>query len=271
MPVVEVNGINLFYEEYGRGDPLLMIPGLGMEHREYSRLAGRLEPHCRIIALDNRGAGQSDKPEGAYTVEMLADDAAGLLDRLGLERSSIFGISFGAKVAQMLALRRPGLVDRLILGCTYFSGAIEKVKMPEESFKVMKGPGGTKEQVARRAFSIALSERFVRQSPEVFEQLVRWRIERPIIYRGYFGQLRAILAFDIEDRVGTISNDTLILHGSEDRIVPVARAHELQAVLRNSKVEILQGAGHLFFIEQPERTAELMVEFLRARAQTATA
>ena len=265
MPFAEVCGINLFYEESGQGEPLLMIPGLGMDHREYSRLASRLEPHCRILAFDNRGAGQSDKPKGPYSVEMLAEDAAGLLDGLGVKRISVFGISFGAKIAQMLALQRPDLVDRLILGCAYFSGAIEKVKMPPESFKAMKGPGGTKEEVARRVYSLALSEQFVRERPEVFEKLVRWRIAHPIIYRGYFGQLKAILAFDIEDRVGTISNDTLILHGSEDRIVPVERAHELQAALRSSKVEILEGASHLFFIEQPERTAELMVEFLGSR------
>ncbi|MFH1435166.1 MAG: alpha/beta hydrolase [Pseudomonadota bacterium] len=268
MPVAEVNGISLFYEESGQGEPLLMIPGLGMEHREYSWLAAGLEPHCRILAFDNRGAGQSDKPKGPYSVEMLADDAAGLLDVLGAGRTSVFGISFGAKIAQMLALRRPDLVDRLILGCSYFSGAIEKVKMPPESFQAMKGPGGTREEVARRVFSIALSERFVLERPEVFEQLVRWRIERPIIYRGYFGQLKAILAFDIEDRVGTISNDTLILHGSEDRIVPVQRAHDLHAALRNSTVEILEGAGHLFFIEQPERTAGLMVDFLASSSSS---
>ena len=108
---VHINGIDLYYEERGSGPPLLIIPPLSSTGFTITAL----EPHFRIITFDNRGAGRSSVPPGPYTTRLMADDAAALLEHLGVERAHVFGFSLGAEIAQELALAYPERVDRLVL------------------------------------------------------------------------------------------------------------------------------------------------------------
>ena len=118
MPFADVNGIRLYHEAFGEGPPLLLILGLGADISEYSALIQQLGRHCRVIAFDNRGAGRSDKPDSAYTIELMAGDAAGLMAAVGLSHASVLGISLGGRIAIELALGHPERVGRLILVST---------------------------------------------------------------------------------------------------------------------------------------------------------
>src|SRR5919204_2765547 len=119
MPKVLVNGINLHYIEAGRGDPLLLIMGFGGDHLAWAFQTPVFAQSHRVIAFDNRGVGQSDVPDVPYTTRMMADDAAGLLDALGIERAHVIGVSIGGMIAQELALNHPRRVRSLQLHCTY--------------------------------------------------------------------------------------------------------------------------------------------------------
>src|SRR5438552_14733086 len=108
MPKVRVNGINLYYIEAGRGDPLLLIMGFGGDHLAWAFQTPVFAQRYRVIAFDNRGAGQSDAPDVPYTTRMMAEDAVGLLDALRIERAHVLGVSMGARTPRRAPRNLPG-------------------------------------------------------------------------------------------------------------------------------------------------------------------
>ena len=119
MPKVKVNGIELNYVESGSGDPLLLIMGFGGDHLAWVFQVPAFSGKYRVISFDNRGAGQSSVPDAPYSTRMMADDAVGLLDALGVERAHVLGVSMGGMIAQEVALNHPRRVRSLQLHCTY--------------------------------------------------------------------------------------------------------------------------------------------------------
>jgi 3-oxoadipate enol-lactonase len=118
MPTADANGIRIHYEVHGEGRPLLLILGLGADVSEYTALIDQLAARSRVIAFDNRGAGRTDKPDAPYSIELMAADALGVMDALGVTRADVLGISLGGRIALELALGHPERVERLILVST---------------------------------------------------------------------------------------------------------------------------------------------------------
>jgi len=118
MPTAKVDDISVYYETLGEGEALLLIMGYGSYSGHWFRLIPSLSNDYRVVAFDNRGTGQSDKPDIPYTIEMMAGDATGLLEAIGIDAAHVFGVSMGGMIAQEFALRYPGKVISLILGCT---------------------------------------------------------------------------------------------------------------------------------------------------------
>src|SRR5262245_11374375 len=140
MPKLEVADIKVHYEVYGSGERLLMFMGLGgSPGAGYPGLVQELAKSFRTITFDNRGTGQTDKPDKPYSVEMFADDAAGVLDGLKVPRAHVFGVSMGGMIAQEFALRHPSRTGSLTLGCTTAGGS-HSVPPPPESLKVLTAP-----------------------------------------------------------------------------------------------------------------------------------
>ena len=118
MAMTRVGNVNLYCEEWGSGEPLLLIMGMGANATDWEPQIQTLRKEHRLIAFDNRGSGRSDRPDEPVTMERLADDAVALLDSFGVERCHIFGMSMGGMIAQELALRHPQRLLTLILGAT---------------------------------------------------------------------------------------------------------------------------------------------------------
>src|SRR4030042_1358651 len=118
MPKASVNGIRIYYEVYGQGEPLLLIMGLGASTMGWQSQTPTFSQHLRVIAYDNRDAGRSAKAEAGYSIADMADDAAGLLGQLGIDAAHVYGVSMGGMIAQELALRHTERVRSLVLGCT---------------------------------------------------------------------------------------------------------------------------------------------------------
>ena len=227
MPSVQVNDIELYYESHGAGDPLVLIGGVGLSVADLRALIEKLAAAgYRVIAADNRGAGRSAKPAGPYTIRQMAEDTAGLLTRLGIERAHLLGISMGGRIALSLALDHPKLVDHLILAST-------GPRTPGRRWRVRLGMAVSRLPVLRG------------ENPP------------PHALRAQF---QASGSYDATARLGEITQPTLIVHGRADRIAPLALAREMHNAIPGSRLAQLAG-GHLISL-LPQRQRQFVAAVL---------
>lgn len=265
MPTVQANGINIYYEVTGSGRPVVLIAGLGYGMWFWHKIIPGLSEHFQVIAYDNRGAGQTDKPEGAYSVQMMAADCAGLLDALNVRDAIILGHSMGGFIAQQLALTRPDLVGWLVLAATNFGGP-QHVPVTPAAMAVMLDRSGDPLDVIRRGISVASAPGFAEGHPEVVEELVRYRLTNPVPPAQYQSQMGVGLGLLTQEaafqgKLKAVTAPTLILFGEHDQVVPTANADLLRAEISNSQVVILPGVGHIFPIESPAATIDTITCF----------
>jgi 3-oxoadipate enol-lactonase len=265
MPTVSANGVRLFYEETGAPDApsLVLIMGWGGDHTAWAFQVPALAVDHRVIALDNRGVGQSDVPEGPYTIPGMAADVVGLMDALGLARAHICGASMGGMIAQELALRHPARVRTLQLHCT--APIIDAYGHFLIDTLVAVKARGDREENVRAVMPWLLCRKTMVERPD----FIRFWIERALAYpypTGYEGLARqadAIRAHDTTARLGEIRVPTLLTTGAEDILVPPASSRELHARIPGAELVTIPDAGHLHFIEQMERFNAVCLEFLR--------
>ena len=266
MPRVEVNGVGINYEEHGSGPPVVMIGGLGADTYLWSKQVPQFKKRFRVVVFDNRGTGESDKPDEPYSIPMFAADTAGLMRTLGIERAHVVGASLGGLIAQELALTHPEMVDRLVLVCTSFNGP-KSVRPSLWSlipilFAVRRT--GNPEADIRRSFAVFTSARWIAENPREVDEFVAWRVAHPQPPFAFKRQRQSIRGFTTEDRLGGITAPTLIVQGDSDRVVPVANARLLAERIPGSRVVILKDSGHACSFDQRERFNETVLEFLAA-------
>jgi 3-oxoadipate enol-lactonase len=233
VPLITVNDVGLYYESRGSGAPLVVLGGLGLDVSEMGRLTGPLASRFRVIAVDNRGVGRSAKPAGPYSIEQMAADVAGLMDRLDLSSAHVLGISMGGRIAMALALAQPGRVNRLVLVAT--------------------SPRAAGARWLVRAGMLAADL-----------PLLRGRHRQP--RHAMKAQFDATSRFDCTARLSQIGAPALIVHGTSDRIAPVALARQMHALIPGSRLVLIDG-GHLApLLTQHERLVSETVAFLAATA-----
>lgn len=266
--MIEVGGRELHVERRGAGEPLLLIPGLSLHTAHWGE--SFLEALARdfdVIAFDHRGTGRSARAEEAFNLVELAGDAAGVLAALGVESAHVLGISMGGMVAQELALDRPELVRTLTLGATFFGGEAAIMPAPEVMQSISDAVlSGDREQAIANGYEVSLSARH-RADPANWERFRAVSVDRPVPVQVTLMQLQAVQAFDAADRVPTLDVPTLVIHGSEDHMLDVRNGELLAEAIPGARLEILEDVGHMFFWEEPARSAELVREHaLGARA-----
>lgn len=259
------DGTELAVTVAGTGPPLLLIPGLGATRVVFDPLLPLLTPHFRTAVYDQRGIGASQAHPGPFTTEQLGDDGVAVLDGLRIDRATVLGASFGGMVAQQLAVRHPGRVSALVLAATG-PGSAHLVRRPDRAASdALLGRGArTPEDAYRIACTVLYSRAFQEEHADIIEQQVRDRARRPIDPRAFRAQLAASRAHDAWDKLPSITCPTLVMHGSDDAVMPLANAELLAARIPGAVLEVFDGAGHLFFHEQPERTAEAVTAFVAA-------
>jgi len=261
MPKVAVNGINLFYEVEGKGEPLLLIYGLAGRGNGWKFQVEGLSPHFQTIAFDNRGVGETDQPEAPYSLAQMADDAAGLLDALGVESACVFGISMGGMIAQELVLRHPQRVRKLALGCTH-PGIKHCVPSPAWVTEIFKSlPGKPREQVVRECVPFNYSPYTQQHRPELIESLVPLFVDNRQRLHGYVNQINAVWAFDAFDRLPQIAVPTLVTTGTDDVLVPPGNSKRIAERIPNARLIEFSEAGHLFFIEKADEVNRTLLDF----------
>ena len=249
--------MNIKWESQGEGSPLLLIQGLGYGRWGWEPIVPGLATRHRVVVFDNRGIGESDKPEGPYTAAQMAGDALQVLDEAGIDRAHVLGASLGGMIAQELAVAAPERVDRLILCCTT-PGGPTTMPMPEVTMRLFaEAPSLAPEVALRRFIENALGED---PSAELVDELLARRVANPPDPAGWQAQAAAGMTFQGID--GEINAPLLILAGTADNVVDYRNAGVLAARSVGARVELLEGAGHLFFWEQPEESVRIINEFL---------
>jgi pimeloyl-ACP methyl ester carboxylesterase len=258
---------------YERGGPerppLLLIRGLGRTAEHWSpAFLSALDPHFRVLLMDNRGVGRSSVPRPPYRTRDMADDAAAVLDAFGVDRAHVFGISLGGMIAQELALRHPSRVERLVLGCTRAGGKLSPRMSVRAALGLVWPMRLPVEAAVRETARVVLSERFFREHPEVVDDWVRLVREYPLQKRGVIGQLLAGARHDTSSRLGKLSIPTLVLSGDADLLIDIENSRRLARALPDAGLAILAGAGHDFPTEEPQATAQAVTEFLFQRSSS---
>lgn len=267
MPKNKVNDIEIYYETTGSGEPLVLISGLGYPLWQWHKIVPYLSEHFQVITFDNRGAGQTDKPAGPYTSQMLAADTAGLLDALDIEKATVMGHSMGGFIAQAMALDFPEKVSRLILCSTNFGGP-RHVPVSAEAFAVLTDT--TTDPLTRftNGLKVSTAPGWADTNPDFVKEWVEWRVANPMDVDAYQSQLAIGLALISEDaafehKLPNISVPTLILFGAHDKVVPPENAELLAKQIRGSRIAILPDAGHFFPIEAPEAASQVVIDFIK--------
>lgn len=261
LEYADTPGGRLAYVRRGSGEPLLLIQGISGHHRVWGEpFLAALAEHFDVVAFDQRGIGESARVDEQFTLVDLADDAVAVLDHLGWESAHVLGFSMGGAIAQELVLGHPERVRRLVLGSTSPG--------PGDSVGVaVGGPGiaafgeavasGDPAVAARIMWSANVSAAFgaVPGHFEEFEKESRSiRVPGPVVVM----QVTAAFAHDAADRLPDVTTPTLVVHGSEDAIMLPTAGEWLASLIPDAKLELIEGAGHLFFWEQPDRVADVV-------------
>ncbi|HKZ07809.1 MAG TPA: alpha/beta fold hydrolase [Methylomirabilota bacterium] len=268
MPRVTVNGIGLFYQDLGAPDaePVVLIMGWGGDHTAWAFQMPALAAAYRVIAPDNRGAGQTDQPDAPYSIAGMADDVAALLDRLGVTRAHVCGASMGGMIAQELALRHPGRVRTLQLHCTLARPDAYGTHLVETLLRVRARED--REEWARAMLPWIISRKTARERPDFVQLMIQRALDNPYptSLAGLRRQAEAIGGHDTLERLGSIRVPTLITVGSDDILVPPSFSREILARISGADFALIPDAGHVHFLEQPQAFNEAMVRFLSKHA-----
>lgn len=263
MPFVRASdGVRLHYSVTGRrgGPPVLLIQGLGADKTLWNMQRLALAPWYHTIALDNRGAGRSDKPYGAYTLEQMADDAAIVLDDAGVDRAHVVGASMGGAIAQLMTLRHSHRLRSLILACTacHHHPWREELLAEWGELARTKGMGAVTSQAARWMIGPRSFRRF---SPAV-GILGPLAFQRPP--HAFAAQVDAILSVDdsIRERLTKVKVPTMVMVGNQDILTPRGDAEELAERIPGAELVVISGAAHGFMIEHATTFNRVMLDFL---------
>jgi len=268
MPSVEVRGTELHYERAGSGEPLLLIQGMSGTHVSWGEpFRSALEESFDVVAFDNRGIGLSARISEPFTIAELAEDTAALLAALEIESAHVVGISMGGMIAQELALAHEERLRSLTLGCTYCGGEGSRLMPRANAEKLAAGmASGDRDQAIRAGYEVNLSPAF-RADEDAYAAFHAMAIEVPAARKVIELQLQAIFGHDTSGRLGEISTPTLIIHGTVDGVLPFSNGEQIAALMPHARFEALEDVGHMFWWEQPQRSAEL----IREHALAATA
>src|SRR5882757_1634736 len=254
MPKVQVGDVNLNYDLHGKGEPLLMIMGLGASSAAWDpELVEDLARTFRVITFDNRGTGQSDKPDAPYSIEMFADDAASLLDKLDVPRAHIFGVSMGGMIAQEFALRHPERTATLTLGCTT-AGGKNSVPPPPESLKILTAPraGVSPEDIIRRGWPLGYTPKYIAEHRDALEAAIPRVLKYPTPPYAFQRQFEGTNTLKTHDRLPQIKAPTLVVTGAQDVLIPAKNSEIIAAQIPGAKLHIIPDAGHAFMDAREE-------------------
>ena len=264
MPIEKLNGIDLYYEVHGSGEPLLLIMGFGAQSFQWYEQVPVLSKEYQVIIFDNRGVGNSERPNYPYTMKHFVDDISALLDFLKIDSAHICGISMGGMIALQFVLAHPERVKRLIILATSYIGAdvgllVRFIAMGESAPVEVRAKG-----TLQLLFSKPYQEK-VLQDEALWKEFLRRFTENPTTLQDHKNQANAISQHDVRDRLPEIQKPTLIMVGTNDALLPPRNSRRIAKGITNSELVILSGPGHGLIVEAADEVNAKILEFLQKK------
>ncbi|HKE59318.1 MAG TPA: alpha/beta hydrolase [Pyrinomonadaceae bacterium] len=264
MPKIKANNITINYEQQGSGEPLLLIPYLAADNACYAFQVPEYAKHFTCITLDLRGTGESDKPEGAHSTELYADDVARFMEALGLQRAHVAGVSLGAAAGMWLAAKYPDKVKSLSLHSAW-TKTDAFLKVVVSGWQVTaQALNSMPETIINAIFPWCLTPELYEAKPDYIQALsdfVRSRPEQPVA--AFIQQSNAVVAHDVEAQLGRITAPTQITFGENDLLTSTRFADPMKNNIRNSELLIFAGCTHGALYEKVEEFNQRTLAFLQ--------
>jgi len=264
MAQAKVGDVELYYEIHGEQGPYLMlICGLGGQILGWDiELVEALARQARLILFDNRGAGRSDKPDIEYTIAMHADDAAGLLDAIGVEKANILGASMGGMIAQEFVLRHPEKTKALILCCT--SPGSHRMALPsQEVLETLADVDGlTDEEIARKNRPLSFTQKFMDENWDWLEEKMRRELAYATPAFSFKRQMAAAMQHNAYSRLPDVKSPTMVMTGTEDILIPPENSDLLAEQIPGAVLKRYEGVGHAFMTESIDAVIKDILEFV---------
>jgi pimeloyl-ACP methyl ester carboxylesterase len=269
MPRITANTITINYDQQGAGEPLVLIPYLAADHACYAFQVAEYAKHFTCISLDLRGTGESDRPEGAYTTEVLADDVAAFMQAAGIRKAHVTGLSLGAAVGMWLAAKYPDKVESLSVHSGWpKSDAFLRTVV--EGWQVMANMVGVQEMIVRGIFPWCFTPELYATRPEYIDALAGFVRSRPAqSVPDFVRQSNAVIAHDVTAKLAQITAPTQITFGRHDVATSTRFADQLKNGIARSELLIFDGCSHAPIYERVEEFNEKTLAFLQRHAGAA--
>ena len=263
MQRARVNGVELVYETHGAGEPLVLIHGAQSDRSIFTNLLQDFTDQFEVLIFDQRGSGQSEKPDVEYTMGMIADDTAALMDHVGFSPAHVYGVSMGGMIAQELAIRHAAHVRSLVLGCTT-PGGPKSISLEGEAIRSSHSTGELSAEERGKALAeTAFTKGYIQQHPEIIPALIEARKKQPLDPTGFSHRMQAAYAHNTFDRLSQITCPTLVITGKDDALIAWENSQLLAENIAESELVVLEPAGHVFWAEQPARSRDAILTFLQ--------
>ena len=259
MPKEEINGIHMYYEIHGDGEPLVLANGIFMNTTSWFGQTPEFSKHFKVILYDMRGQGQSDKPDGNYSFELHADDQKALLDHLEIQKIHHVGISYGAELGLIFALKYPEKLKSLVLSnCVSYIGPLLNKISNLWRYACMKNDS---EMFFHATVPFNFSETFIAKNKSFFDVAIeRYKL---LDLPSFINLLDAFQRLHVTERLSEITVPTLILGGKKDLLKPPdPYSYILNEKIVNSKLKLIDDAGHALTHEKPEEFNSEVLGFL---------
>jgi pimeloyl-ACP methyl ester carboxylesterase len=271
VPKVKSNDVEIYYEIRGKGTPLVMINGwTASSERWPPKFIEELAKYHKLILVDNRGTGRSDKPDVEYSIKQMAHDVASVMDVINISKAHVFGASMGGMIAQEFALHYPEKVEGLILGCSTCGGS--QMIWSEEVRKLIVAfasghPPEMSPELQNKMLRFSFTPSFLKENLNtIMKGLIAIKYPTPAFAMGR--QAQAILSHDTYDRLTQIEVPTLVLYGEEDIMMPIENSRILAEMIPNTKIKMFDSVGHNFTAGIEKKVAEVILEFLAGVEKT---
>lgn len=266
MPLIDANGVELYYEEEGSGTPLLLIMGLGASLETWVAQRLAFAERHRVIAFDNRGAGRSATPPPPWTVAAMAADAVALLDALGIARAHLLGVSMGGMIAQEIAIRHPERVASLVVAMSFSRPEpVRRTFLLHRRWVRLQGGDAVADSIASLPWLLAPAS--MRDGARL-ESVLALTASMPFMSaEAYSHQVDAIIEHTTRERLHLVRAPTLVLAAAEDVLTPIFLSEEIVAAIPGARLEVLPRGGHAALVEYPDDFNRAVLAWLEARTK----